>query len=972
MKKAKVLVVVSVALGAIGLRAAVPTATVQDGNFWHGVINHHFLARVQNDGGVTTTYRVYVKRSGESGFSLLGDAASAGGTAGQVVSIPYVASQAATFRVCRVNADGEGTMSGDLSFAADLVNTFLGTLISSAPYDSSANNATANAADGIHGTCFNSAATDETWIGVDFCAPRTVTGVRFRARHDRMARMGKATVQVANRADFSDATNVFSWATTPNHIGVVYRLFSERATGRYVRWLGDTSDKMISVDEIEFLNIPPIIDVEIPSDVMPTDVTATSDALLSGGAPTIGWTDPSNGYYPVLVSRATAAGGPYEPVAGLAAGTTSWTDTTAVLGVRYYYAIQYTNTVSVGPASEWAAYRRLRRLERTAEDNTKLKDGVTVLLSNTANEGNASWKSSNAFDGNTNTVVSCPVADTRIALDFGANKVGVALVRAHQAPNRSGRLQTARVYATDGDYFNTGVQVSDGGMPFSETWVTLPSSDPKCYKVFYMRRPDRVNFFSCMAELEMYGWEAADEAAILIAPTRLTKAVTASSVALAWDACNRAASYRVEKLVGGVWTALGTTASPSFTDGNVTLDGTSVSYRIVSIATGGEEAISQTFTFVPYVPADGTGLTAVYSKPYASTAWSSNEDTVAVTNTDAAIDFDWERANPVPAWPVDNGIYTVRGRWYGKIVVPYAGRYTFKAETLAKTVVAVAVDGVWAVNSANTTDDGLSGALDLTAGEHDFYAEFDRRAASAIRARFILKWSGPVSEEVIPATQFRPGEPFEYGDWTSVRTFGDVPRTGMVFPSADGSSFRFNKGSLMYGQNADKYLAMSRAVKGDFDLTFHVALLSPNVPYGQRFGVKVASSLDPTSTGAFYFFGYSANDNGTGWTFSGLRTTAGTGYTWPNGNSWVRRGEFLRGGVGDVRVRRKGDVVTCYYKDPQTSQWVVDYTLSSPYLPQTAQVQLFTTAHNDQIADVIWEISDIVLEKISGVTIIFR
>ena len=165
---------------------------------------------------------------------------------------------------------------------------------------------------------------------------------------------------------------------------------------------------------------------------------------------------------------------------------------------------------------------------------------------------------------------------------------------------------------------------------------------------------------------------------------------------------------------------------------------------------------------------------------------------------------------------------------------------------------------------------------------------------------------------------------------------------------------------------------MSRAVKGDFDLTFHVALLSPNVPYGQRFGVKVASSLDPTSAGTFYFFGYSANDNGTGWTFSSLRTTAGTGYTWPNGTSWVRRGEFLRGGVGDVRIRRRGDVVTCYYKDPQTSQWVVDYTLSSAFLPQTAQVQLFATAHNDQVADVIWEISDIALEPISGVTIIFR
>ena len=973
MNNARILAVASVALYAIGLRAAVPGAPNQT---WWGVINNHLEVRFVNDNGVTKTYRAYVKYAGESSFSLLGNVACTGGTSGQIIHLPADGSQPATFRVCRVNDDGEGTMSSDLNFTA--TNAVLGTLISSDPYDGNTGNKLANAADGDYNTSFNSKAEDNTWIGVDLGVPRSVTGVRFIPRNQRNARMKDAVIEVADAADFSDATVAYVQAAASDPGTVLHAiLFDTPVTGRYVRWRGQDSSKYLSVAEIEFLNTALSGDTEIPSELVPADVTATSDALFSGGVPTVGWTDASSGVFPVLVSRATAAGGPYEPVAGLAAGTTSWTDTTAALGVRYYYTVQYTNTVSAGPASEWVAYRRLRRLERTAEDNTKLKDGVTVLLSNTGNEGKPEWKSSNAFDGNTNTVVSCPVADTRIALDFGTNKVGVALVRAHQAPNRSGRLQTAHVYATDGDYFTTGVQVSDGGMPFSESWVTLPCSDPKCYKVFYLRRPDHVNFFSCMAELELYGWEAADEAAILIAPTRLTKTVSSSSVALAWDACNLAASYRVEKLVGGVWTALGTTASPIFTDGNVALDGTSVSYRIVSVATGGEEAISQTFTFVPYVSADGTGLTAVYTRTYQSTVWSANEETVAVTNIAPAIDFEWYRSALVPGWEDPNvaglpGGYQVRGRWFGKLVVPYAGRYTITADTLAGTVVAAAIDGVWAVNSANTTADGLSRTIDFAAGEHDFYAEFARPTSAANSAKFVLKWSGAVAAEVIPATQFKPGEPFEYGDWTSVRTFGTVPQTGMVFPSADGLSFRFNKCTLRYGDNADKYLAMSRAVKGDFDLTFHVALLSPNVPYGQRFGVKVASSLDPTSTGAFYFFGYSANDNGTGWTFSGLRTTAGTGYTWPNGNSWVRRGEFLRGGVGDVRVRRKGDVVTCYYKDPETSQWAVDYTFSAAFLPQTAQVQLFTTAHNDQIADVIWEISDIVLEKISGVTIIFR
>jgi len=940
---------------------------------WWGVINNYLLVRFQNDGGVTTTYRAYVKYSGEDSFTKLGDVACSGGTGGQIISITCDGTSEATFRVCRVNADGEGEMSSDLAFTQ--VNPMLGTLISSSPFDTATANLTANAADGNYTTCFNSKAEDETWIGVDFGEIRSVTGVRFIPRDNRRYRMTNAVVQVANESDFSDATTIYEHSASLSSIQTKLTtiMFGESGSGRYVRWLGQDADKFFSVAEIEFLNETVSSDSEIPSELTPADVSASSDALLSGGCPTIGWADASGGAYPVSIRRATAAGGPYTTVAGVAPGVTSWTDSTAALGVRYYYTLQYTNSISSGAVSQWTAYRRLRRLERTDDDNTKLKDGVTVLLSNTGNEGNASWKSANAFDGNTNTVVSCPKPDTRIALDFGDDKVGVALVRAHQAPNRVGRLQTAHVYATDGDYLTTGTEVSDGGLPYSETWVTLTCSDPKCYKVFYLMRPDHVNFYSCMAELEMYGWLPDDEASVLIAPTRLTKTVSSSSVALAWDVCNLAASYRVEKLVGGAWTVLGTTTSPAYTDSSVSLDGTSVSYRIVSIASGGtEEAISETFTFVPYVPADGTGLTAVYSKPYASTAWSASEDSVAVTNIGESIDFDWQRANPVPAWPVDGGIYTVRGRWYGKIVVPYAGSYTFKADTLASTVVAAAIDGVWAVNSAATTTDGLTGTLELTAGEHDFYAEFARRDAAGIPAKFVLKWSGAVVEEVIPSSQFIPAEPYGYGDWTSVRTFGDVPQVGMVFPSEDGASFRFNKGSLTYADNAGRYLAMSRAVKGDFDLTFHAALLSPSEPNGQRFGVKVASSLDLTAAGAFYFFGYSASDNGSGWTFSGLRTTEGSSYTWPNGTSWVRRGEFLRGGAGDVRVRRKGGVVTCYYKDPETAQWTVDYTLSTDFLPATAQVQLFTTAHNEQVADVIWEISNISIEPISGVVIIVR
>ena len=966
MNNARIITVASVALCAMGLRAAVPGAATPT---WWGVINNHLEARFQKDSGATTTYRAYVKYAGENEFSKLGDVARTSGTGGQIINLAVDGTRPATFRMCGVNADGEGPMSADLNFTA--TNAVLGTLMSSAPFDGGTANRLANAADGDYTTSFNSKAEDETWIGVDLGVVRSVTGVRFIPRNDRNARMQNAVVEVANSADFSNATTAYVQAAASVPVTMLHTItFATPVNGRYVRWRGQDSDKFLSVAEIEFLSTTLSGDEEIPSELVPVDVTATSDALLSGGAPTVSWTDASSGSFPVLVSRATAAGGPYESVAGLAAGTTSWTDATAALGVRYYYIVQYTNSVSVGMAGEWAAYRRLRRLERTAEDNTKLKTGVTVRLSNTVNEGNASWTSSNAFDGNTNTQVSCGIPDTRIALDFGANKVGVARGGAPQAPIRSGRLQRARVYATDGEYLTTGVQVSDGGFPFSETWVTLTCSDPTCYKVFYLMRPDHVNFFSCMAELELYGWETADEAAILLAPTRLTKTVSASSIALAWDACNRAASYRVEKLVSGAWTSLGTVTSPAFTDSGVTIDGTTVSYRIVSIASGGaEEAVSQTFTFVPYVPADGTGLTAVYSKPYASTVWAANEDTVAVTNTDATIDFDWERANPVPDWPVDVGIYAVRGRWYGKIVVPYAGRYTFKAETLASSAVAVAIDGVWVVNSGNTTTDGLLGSVDLTAGEHDFYAEFDRRTASAIRSRFILKWSGPVTEEVIPSTQFRPVAPFTYGDWTSARTFGDVPQLGMVFPAADRASFRLNHGTEVYDGNLNKYLELARNVKGDFSLTLHAALISPSNPYGQRLAVQIAAAPNVNAVAAIYFIGWSASDNGSGWTLSGKRTGAER-YTW-NG-SWTRRGEFLRHGYGDIRIKRKGDTYSFFYMDPETGLWTADGTVTGVNLPATAHLGICVTGGNNHSADVIWEVANIVLEKISGMSIIIR
>ena len=275
MNKARILVVVSVALCAMGLRAAVPGAATPT---WWGVINNHLEARFQKDSGATTTYRAYVKYAGENEFSKLGDVARTSGTGGQIINLAVDGTRPATFRMCGVNADGEGPMSADLNFTA--TNAVLGTLMSSAPFDGGTANRLANAADGDYTTSFNSKAEDETWIGVDLGVVRSVTGVRFIPRNDRNARMQNAVVEVANSADFSNATTAYVQAAASVPVTMLHTItFATPVNGRYVRWRGQDSDKFLSVAEIEFLSTTLSGDEEIPSELVPVDVTSPLKVL---------------------------------------------------------------------------------------------------------------------------------------------------------------------------------------------------------------------------------------------------------------------------------------------------------------------------------------------------------------------------------------------------------------------------------------------------------------------------------------------------------------------------------------------------------------------------------------------------------------------------------------------------------------------------------------------------------------------
>lgn len=889
----------------------------------------------------------------------------------------------------RFRAENGDVVSEWVSFGIVAPNVLTGTPIVSPGSFADDGNVAQMAIDGSVFTWFDAPASPvPAYVGLDLGERKEIAGLRVCPREGRLNRLQGLRVEVADNANFNDARTVYTIPANPTKdFEIVEATFDAPATARYVRLADDDpGTRYCNAAEVEFETTEAAINITVSA------LKASCATRLAGGFPTITWVDNSAGLYKTVVYRATAAGGPWTEVARMSAGIASWKDETAVMGVRYYYQVAYTKGTAgsavVGPMSETpAAYRRIHRLERTAEDNTKLKNGVRVAISNTDNEGNPTWKSSNAFDGDVTTSVGCIVPDSRIALVFDNGNVGVECVRAHYCSTRPTRLQKACVYATNNDYSidssEYNPQVSVGCFPYVEGWAEVECDDPRCFRVYYLKRPDQVNFYCCMSEWELYGWEASEESAILVAPTRLRHVVTNSGLTLSWDACNRAVNYRVEKLVDDAWVAVATVSTTACVDQAVDF-GVRTSYRIVSLSqAGAEAAISQTFSFVPYQSGTGEGLTGVYAFPFVHNVWASNEESTAATNADSSIDFYWGNSALYPDWISQNANApwnNMRGRWFGKIIIPFDGEYTFKAETAKDCSLGVAIGGRWVINQADVAADGvLVGKMTLLAGEHDFYAEFMK--ASGACAKFVLKWLGPIDEEVIPAAQFIPANPHAFADWTLDRTYatnGRLKELAKAFPMSDGSVV-INRGKLQMSGWNENYHALQREVKGNFSLSFHLKLLGSNEsapqPKGQRFGIFLTSTADPKSVGFCAQIGWSASSGGSGACHSSKCTAYGSAY--PD-TTWENVGKaFFATGEGDLKIERVDGVVSAAYKNVESGEWVKFMNYPESDVGGLARRTVVKLAATDLVdatedGDIRWKISDVKYERLSGLMLLVR
>lgn len=627
-----------------------------------------------------------------------------------------------------------------------------------------------NALDGNMNTMIDESG--HPWTGFDFGEPTKVKGVRIFARADSCGNRVKGlSIEAASSAAFTDTqvlhVNQINGAGLSGPIEV---WFEEPVECGAIRLNSVEPAMMLSIWEWE------VVPADVSS-VKPT-VAVTYDTLQNFNAQ-VSWTLPAGMQVDaVRVYRSTSVGSMGRVVMDWAdaATVTSFTDETCKVCVNYFYRVEvrsqlpgYEGQTSLSKAME---YRRLRRLERSWADETKLLDGVTLMTPTNGNVSAVAY--AKAFDGNVSTW-----PDNGNAA-YGVGPVGVqfsekAWVGKFAYVHRNdgwcyARIKCAALCATMADdqpELLNKVQVSECASQYVENSTQLYVQDvttvleggADCYFLYQVYSGGGYTFCANVAELMLFGWTQSDidAAGETTAPTEVNVA-HASGVAglqVTWAGALNPHGFVVQRRAAGEseWSNIATLESTalSYTDTSVTT-GTYV-YRVAAKDDNDELQQSAEVQYIYYTPGDGTGLRGTIMWPYISSDAAQCFPPNKVSLGDGAVNFKVaDGASLVSGEDVKSN---VRLEWRGKLIVPIAGAYTITLETSDGG--AVCVDGVFVANSWNGGTKNPSGMVNLTTGEHDILvcARLESTAIAGYR-KCVLKWSGPVNEEVIPVSQLKP------------------------------------------------------------------------------------------------------------------------------------------------------------------------------------------------------------------------
>ena len=686
------------------------------------------------------------------------------------------------------------------------------------------------------------------YVGMDFGRRIKLRGIRYYSRADASYnRIYNSRFEYATDASFSDAVTAFNITSTENsdRRHIVELWFDEPVEARYVRHVSATGGRC-SLCELEF--------VPAENPYMPSLLADgySNDANLY---PTVSWTTPAEAM-PVQsrVLRATSEAGEYVPVSDwLAGGAGSFSDAATQVGIPYFYKVEVQCNhpvfqVDGGVAtivSDACIHRRLRRLDRSPDDETTLLPGVSYMkcTNNTYNV-----KIERAFDGKTDTWPD------DIAFFYGPvglkfeQKTWVARFGYVCRTNQSSRMKMVALFSTDAEDVALDNKVQHSARPTADQVSTqptmfyldatsLPKDGADQYFLWKCDGDTKNTFHGNVAELCFFGWDATDiaQSGVLMPPTEMTIVRSAAGLAVSWNAGNAATGYRLERRSRGAsaWTDVAETDADTYSYLDTGLADGAYEYRVVAKGANDQTAASVAFASTFYAAGEGTGLRSVVYAPFkAQDATLCSPDTCHDRGVEAP-NLEFAAADEfAPGSGVTSNAYSAMT---GSLLVPFTGSYTFRLDNANGG--AVFIDGAWVLNDWDGGD--MSGEVQLTAGSHAI--EIHARLESAAN-RVKLYWSGAVSEELVPASQLMPAEsPFSFDyakDWKA--HFYGGTNLGAVWTNAaggvtlragpqDASNWRTNPKTVFYAHACKHAFTLSGKVKdlktgsGDFGLLVRAA-----------------------------------------------------------------------------------------------------------------------------------------------------
>ena len=487
----------------------------------------------------------------------------------------------------------------------------------------------------------------DAWAGYGVTEPIVVTGIRFMPRHDEYAtRVVGCRFEGANESDFSDAVTLYTIPSTDaatlqagwQTVGADELNAAAMTTSfSYLRVIGDFCGNMI---EVEFYGQTWAEATGKAPAAAPQNLALAVDDV-DADTVTLSWNAPTEPCISALVIRSTAPGGSsFDVTNTVAAATTTYTDsdTARIPGVNYYYRVAFANGANVGPSSVVVSHRHVAEISVTPGSG-----GMRAIEYDHDYGAVTATSATNLFDDVTTTkpdVVDASGGNTGVAVgvDFGEGNECVvtrfAVFPSREWNNNLGENGQWVVARSDGIVLNgsndttdwkNGAAISAACDLYEENtwddtrlaWHAFDTSDATtAYRYVYLTKPARENlegqrtdeFYGNVRELKLYGWKAADAAAVLLAPEISSVEWKGSKVKLAWSAAQNATGYRIErKSNDGAWETVATVTGTEYTDASIsrpTKD--TYMFRIASI--GGNDSVAYTLSVVPTGTPSSHGL----------------------------------------------------------------------------------------------------------------------------------------------------------------------------------------------------------------------------------------------------------------------------------------------------------------------------------------------------------------------------